>query len=110
VGGGGSTAGASRFIVVLPLIYRSCRRSFPGIRRHFALVGLRLGDVLVALREAEFQVNAKTGLLERLREAAQGKFATRSPPNEIRTLKLVRVRQAIVLEHVRLIPVHILLR
>jgi adenine-specific DNA methylase len=40
------------------------------IRRHFALDGLHLGDVLVALREAGFQVNAKTGLLERLPKAA----------------------------------------
>lgn len=40
------------------------------IQRHFALDGLHLGDVLVALRAAGFQVNAKTGLLERLREAA----------------------------------------
>ena len=31
---------------------------------------LRPGDVLVALGGAGFQVDAKTGLLERLREAA----------------------------------------
>jgi 16S rRNA G966 N2-methylase RsmD len=40
------------------------------IRRHFSLDGLHLGDVLVALREAGFQINAKTGLLERVAKAA----------------------------------------
>lgn len=40
------------------------------IRRHFSLDGLHLGDVLVALREAGFQIDAKTGLLERLAKAA----------------------------------------
>lgn len=40
------------------------------IWRHFSLDQLHLGDVLVALRDAGFQVNPKTGLFGAIRRAA----------------------------------------